>query len=147
MKPTVIYLVCLILLYAGFSCEEDKDELLNSYEELITGDWIWERSIYYNTSEDSPFVLNPDSLGYMFIHTYLPDGTYTIEKNGIVESKGFYRLDQTTGDNTESSDIILITRENDFQSTAYIILRQDTLIIDKTESDGPERIFVRKPIK
>jgi hypothetical protein len=143
MKISRIAFIPVIMLTLAFSCENKEDMGLSGSEKQILGQWNWIESVYYYTVSGTPYVMNPDSLGYSVYMTFKEDGTFETFRNFIPESAGTYWFETIKYDNGTESPLRLFTREDEYVKSVNFSISADTLILDETEVDGAKRVFVR----
>jgi hypothetical protein len=143
MKNTGIIFIIFSIFLLSFSCERKEDSYRYNSEELIIGEWNWIESVYYYTISGEPYILNPDTVGYSIKHMYLPDGTFKIFRNNILESSGDYWFDKIIYPEGTESDLRLFTNKDDYLKSVNFRIKNDTLLIDNTEVDDAKKKFVR----
>jgi len=143
MKFRRIAAVPVVLLALAFSCENREDLSLSVSEKQILGQWNWIESVYYYTVSGTPYVMNPDSLGYTVHMTFNDEGTFATYRDFLPESSGTYWFETIKYDNGTESPLRLFTQEDEYVKSVNFSLTADTLILDETEVDGAKRIFYR----
>lgn len=146
MKIRSVVFIPVILLSLAFSCENREDLSLSESEKLITGKWNWVESVYYYTVSGTPYVMNPDSLGYSILIAFNEDETFDVYRNSSLDNSGTYWFETIKYDNGTESPLRLFTREDEYIKSVNFSLSVDTLILDETEVDGAKRVFVREGI-
>jgi hypothetical protein len=143
MKISNFAMIPVVMFSLAFSCENREDISLSQSEKQIVGQWNWIQSVYYYTVSGTPYVMNPDSLGYSVYLVFNEDGTFVTYRNFIPENPGTYWFETIKYDNGTESPLRLFTRENEYVKSVSFSVSADTLILDETEVDGAERVFVR----
>jgi hypothetical protein len=143
MKIITIVYVPVIMLAMAFSCENREDLNLSETERQIIGQWNWIESVYYYTVSGTPYVINPDSLGYSVNIAFHEDGTFETFRNFVPENSGTYWFETIKYENGTESPLRLFTREDEYVKSVNFSISADTLILDETEVDGAKRVFVR----
>jgi hypothetical protein len=144
MKNVRLIFAFLSILLLSFTCENKEDSSQEALEKQIIGEWEWLESVYYYTMSGTPYIMNPDTVGYFMKHVYLLDGTLKIYKNDILETSCSYWFDKIVYPNGTESDLRLMTQKDDFVKSVKFSINNDTLVLDNTEVDDAKRIFVRK---
>jgi hypothetical protein len=143
-KISCLVSIPVIMLSLAFSCENRDDINLMESERQILGQWNWIESIYYYTVSGTPYIMNPDSLGYSVQIEFNGDGIFTTYRNALPESSGTYWFETVKYENGTESALRLFTREDEYVKSVDFSIAADTLIIDETEVDGAKRIFIRR---
>jgi hypothetical protein len=143
MKVSYIMVIAAILFSMAFSCENKDDLSLSESEKKITGAWNWIESMYFYTVSGTPYVMNPDTLGYTITYEFRENGSFTIYRNSVPENKGTYWFETIKYDNGTESQLRLFTQEDEYIKSVSFSFSGDTLIFDETEVDGAKRKFVR----
>ena len=144
MRNVKLILTCLLILLLSFTCENKEDSSQEAPEKQIIGEWEWLESVYYYTMSGTPYIMNPDTVGYSMKQVYLLDGTLKIYKNDILETSCSYWFDKIVYPNGTESDLRLMTQKDDFVKSVKFSINNDTLVLDNTEVDDARRIFIRK---
>jgi hypothetical protein len=127
----------------AFSCENREDLNPSESEKQIIGQWNWIESVYYYTVSGTPYVMNPDSLGYSVQIEFNDNGTFSTYRNSLPENSGTYWFETIKYENGTESPLRLFTQEDEYIKSVNFSLSADTLILDETEVDGAKRVFVR----
>jgi hypothetical protein len=143
MKISNLVILPVVVLSLAFSCEKREDISLSESEKQIPGQWNWIESVYYYTVSGTPYIMNPDSLGYSVYMTFSEDGTFATYRNSLPESSGTYWFETIRYENGTESPLRLFTREDEYVKSVNFSISADTLILDETEVDGAKRVFVR----
>jgi hypothetical protein len=138
-----IAVIMITVLLASFSCEK-KDDILTTSQEKISGNWNWLQSIYHYTTSGTPYVLNPDSLGYHITHVYTSEGEYMVLRNGEKDTRGVYWFDYIEDEHGSMSPLRLFTQLDEYIQSVNYTISGDTLILDESEIDGPVRYFLKE---
>ena len=143
MKYSNIICIPVAVFALAFSCENREDLSLSESEKQIIGQWNWIESVYYYTVSGTPYVMNPDSLGYSVQIEFNEGGSFSTYRNSLPEGSGTYWFETIKYENGTESPLRLFTREDEYVKSVNFSISADTLVLDETEVDGAKRVFVR----